>query len=208
MSPRAWILLAFAGGCTSVAPMSAAEHEAAAAREREIAQADRAQFDPNARELAVPVDCPKPEKPWPPSTELEDPPCWVRLENPTAHHLAEARSHERIAKAHEAASAELMKREEAACAGVPEDDRHISPFAHREEIAGLTIDTDASGPHIGLTYLFAAVQVLDEGRGGAQVVLRADSPAAVDEMVRRAQRLQKATEPPVSFRDPTGRIAP
>lgn len=128
----ATILLA---ACTSTAPgahphdMSAALHEGAANREAEAADREAAKYDPNAR--AVVQGC----GPY-------DDVCWRSKRNPTAEYQRMADEHRRAAAQHRAASAALRDAEAKACAGIPDDDRDISPFERREDIASIESVTE------------------------------------------------------------------
>ncbi len=149
-----WIVLGLVFGCASVAPMSAEEHDRAAAAERATAARERAQYNPAATEDTT--RCAN----YGSGTDMlpgDVPPCWREVSNPTERHLVEARRHERIAASHLAASKALRDREEASCVGVPEPDRHVSPFSHHEDILSLSVDVDSDGKPIGLTYEFAPV---------------------------------------------------
>ena len=70
--------------------------------------------------------------------------------NPTATHLDERERHRKLATAHRNASLALKDAEARACAGLSENDRDMSPFAHREDIA--QVDVTA----VGATILFKA----------------------------------------------------
>jgi hypothetical protein len=63
--------------------------------------------------------------------------CWSSNFNPTAEHLDEAKKHRKMAADHRAASAALQDAEANACAGLSPDDRDMSPFAHRADLAGV-----------------------------------------------------------------------
>ena len=56
------------------------------------------------------------------------------MQNPTEVHLAEGKRHAELAARHRAASQALREAEAQACKSVPEADRDISPFYHREDI--------------------------------------------------------------------------
>jgi hypothetical protein len=59
--------------------------------------------------------------------------CWTA--NPTEDHLKQAQEQRRAAAGHHVAARALREAEAHACRGVPEADRDISPFFHREAIA-------------------------------------------------------------------------
>lgn len=212
--------------------MSAAQHDEAAAQDMDTARADRAHYDPHATEAVVHCSLTTEGDVMGVKAEVP-PPCWTGSVNPTTHFLAEARDHERMAKAHLAASKELREVEERACAGISERDRHTSPFAHPEDISSVTIDA-AAGNSVGATVTFAPVPGLTVGwlkrviachlaidaeagndvaertdcplvprgvraevvaeSGAAKVILRADSPEAVREVIRRVQHLQRPND--------------
>jgi hypothetical protein len=58
--------------------------------------------------------------------------------NPTQQHLDDARQHRKAAADHRAASQALRDAESKACAGIPDEDRDMSPFEHRDDIASVT----------------------------------------------------------------------
>jgi hypothetical protein len=104
--------------------MSAASHEGMASAEDKSAAAHAAQYDPEA--AAEKVRC-----------GGTNPACWTSLENPTTEHRQMAAQHRKAAADHRAASKALRDAEASACAGLSEQDRDMSPFAHREDIAGV-----------------------------------------------------------------------
>lgn len=110
---------------TSPHEMSAEEHQAAAVREGRLASRHRGQYDPDAWKTR---DCKGMVR-----GEISQP-CWTSVMNPTASHLEEERRHVELARGHREASQALRDAELAACAGIPETDRDVSPFAHREDI--------------------------------------------------------------------------
>lgn len=61
--------------------------------------------------------------------------CWTSVTNPTAQHLEHEAQHARAAADHRAASQALRDAEARACVGIAEEDRDMSPFAHREDLA-------------------------------------------------------------------------
>ena len=123
----ATILLA---ACTSTTPgarphdMSAAQHEREAKREANAADRDAARYDPNAR--AVVQGC----GPY-------DDVCWRSKRNPTAEYRRMADEHQRAAADHRGASAALRDAEAKACVGIDGDDRDISPFERKDDIASI-----------------------------------------------------------------------
>jgi hypothetical protein len=104
--------------------MSAAQHEAMAARAEQSAKVQAAQFDPNAS--IEHTRC-----------GSRAYPCWSSTVNPTASHLAEADRHRELAAKHRAASQALRDAEAQACVGLAPADRDMSPFAHGEDIASV-----------------------------------------------------------------------
>ena len=76
--------------------------------------------------------------------------CWTSTTNPTATHLDERERHRKLAAAHRGASQALKDAEARACAGLSENDRDMSPFAHREDIAQVEVTAG------GATILFKA----------------------------------------------------
>lgn len=95
----------------------ATEHEATAATHDAEADAAAANYDPNATETHRRCGGGKGAHP-----------CWTVVTNPTDAWLAEAEKHRKMAAEHRAASEALRAAEEAACAGLDEDERAISPF--------------------------------------------------------------------------------
>lgn len=123
----------FAVACATTTPgagthdMSGAQHSAAAEREDKEANVHLAQFDASA---------PQPEEHchWL-GSGLDG--CWTSGADSTAEHLEAAKEHRRRAADHRAASLELRSAEAKACGDISPNDRDTSPFAHREDIAGV-----------------------------------------------------------------------
>lgn len=68
--------------------------------------------------------------------------CWTD----ESDQAAEAQRHRELAAEHRAASQALVQAEEQACAGISEDDRDTSPFAHSADIISVTeLRHDAHG---------------------------------------------------------------
>lgn len=107
--------------------MSAASHVTAANAEETHAAEHTAQYDPNAKPDAK-KDC----------TGSPKLPCWNSDRNPTAKHLEMAEAHRKAAADHRAAAKALAEAESRACSGLAPSDRDMSPFAHREDLAGVT----------------------------------------------------------------------
>ncbi len=126
-------LFPIALGCGSAArtqphAMSATEHEAAASQEQQASAGHGEQYDATAS-----------------ATEKSCSPargggavCWTSVANPTAEHAKEAEQHRALAAQHRAASEALRSAEASACAGIPEEDRDLSPFSHREDIRSVS----------------------------------------------------------------------
>jgi hypothetical protein len=104
--------------------MSAAQHEALANQEQQAAQGHEAQHDPSA------------------TTENHQCSgrggCWTSTSNPTAQHTDDSKKHRELAAKHRAASTALVQAEQQACSGIDDDDRDISPFYHREDVASVS----------------------------------------------------------------------
>jgi hypothetical protein len=106
--------------------MSATEHEGAAQQETRTAEQHQTQFEPVAgsdRQCAL-----KGDRGF----------CWKSEENPTAQHERDAAHHRELAAQHRAAMQSLNAAEARSCAGLSEDDKDSSPFAHREEIRSVS----------------------------------------------------------------------
>ncbi len=130
--------------------MSQAQHEAMAQQEDKAATEHAEQHDPNATEAKT--QCPGKGA------------CWTSISNPTAQHADDAKKHHELAQKHRAAAAALSSAEASACAGISDDDRDISPFAHREDIASVSplVEETKSGKsvtkkEVGSTIVFRAV---------------------------------------------------
>jgi hypothetical protein len=80
--------------------------------------------------------------------------CWSSLHDPSIRHAEQADQLLKAAADHRAASQALRDAEAASCRGVAEQDRGISPFAHRADIASVTTTADSA------TIVFAPVQGL------------------------------------------------
>ena len=63
--------------------------------------------------------------------------CWTSTTNPTEGHRALAERHARAARQHRSAAQALAEAEASWCDGVPDLDRDMSPFAHREDISSV-----------------------------------------------------------------------
>jgi hypothetical protein len=62
---------------------------------------------------------------------------WTSFQNPTKEQFEQARKHRELAAKHRAASRALVDAEARACQGVPEEERDVSPFFHREDIVAV-----------------------------------------------------------------------
>lgn len=123
----AGVLLA---GCASSGTephaMTPGQHEAAARNEEQSAKEHSALYDPSPY-IPPTFRCPF-------STGLTCYQSWTSVQNPTEAHLAEGKRHAELAAKHRAASQALREAEGRACKNVPEGDRDVSPFYHREDI--------------------------------------------------------------------------
>lgn len=145
-------LLACGPAAVQVHGASAPQHEQAAAREEQAAQAHAQQYDPTAVKAACAGQADRPQGLV----------CWASAANPTAAHLREAERHRALAAAHRAASQALRDAEASACTGVSEPDRGMSPFAHPEDILRVEPVLVSGGsknpPHqVGMKVVFRAV---------------------------------------------------
>jgi hypothetical protein len=122
-------LTAFACATTSGTDphdMSAQQHEAAAVQEESQTAEHSAQHDPNA--VAATESC----------TVGRGRVCWTDSSNPTAEHKTMADEHHALAAKHRSASQALKDAEASACAGISDEDRDMSPFAHRADIQSVS----------------------------------------------------------------------
>lgn len=126
-----------AAGCGPAAgtqphAMSASQHEAAASQEQQAAESHGEQYDPEAtvtkkKNCAVRA-----------AGKYSEVPCWTSETNPTEEHTKDSKHHQDLAAQHRAASETLRTAEARACSGVPDEDRDMSPFAHREDIRSVS----------------------------------------------------------------------
>jgi hypothetical protein len=107
--------------------MSADQHQAMASQEEAQAANHSSQHDTIARELQQRCSL---------STNAKI--CWTETINPTKEHQKIAQKHKELASEHRAASQALQDAEANACAGLSEDDRDMSPFAHHADIRSVT----------------------------------------------------------------------
>ena len=132
--------------------MSAADHAAASRAEEQQAEGHEARYDPDASESKEKCHLGKQRA------------CWTDATNPTNEHKKMARHHRELAAKHRAASQALVQAETRACGGMSEEDRDMSPFAHRDDILRSTrlvvSETDEEGAprdhFVGATVVFRA----------------------------------------------------
>lgn len=113
------VSLSCASSGTKPADMGAAHHE-----EMARVEAERA----NAHEMAAKRSCPGYES---------DAACyryWTSFRNPTKTQFDQARQHRELAEKHRVASQALRDAEARSCAGIPAEERDVSPFFHTEDI--------------------------------------------------------------------------
>jgi hypothetical protein len=156
-----FFVASFVAGCatpgTKPHDMSQAGHEQAAASEESQAEEHAAQDDAGASS-ATTGGC-----------QSRGGPCWTSQANSTSEHSQMAEAHKKAAAEHRAAAAALAAAEAKACADLPDSERDMSPFAHREDIASVTPLEDSkpvgkgkSVKTVGVTVKFKAVPGLTE----------------------------------------------
>ena len=123
-------LLLACGSAAGTRPhdMSAASHQAAAEEEEKQAAAHAQEHDPNA--ASTEPSCTRE------GTERRA--CWSDSVNPTAEHQKLADEHRELAAKHRAAASALVSAEAAACRGIGDMDRDMSPFAHKADIRSVS----------------------------------------------------------------------
>jgi hypothetical protein len=141
-------LLAFAcGGASGTQPhdVSAADHLSQAAHES--SQADAHVANPSAK-----------------CAPGKGRVCWTDSTSPTEEHEKLAQEHRDRAQAHRAAAQSLADAEARACVDVTEQDRDMSPFAHREDVLSVRElvdighgDRDGETEQVGATIVIRAV---------------------------------------------------
>jgi hypothetical protein len=104
--------------------MSEAQHEKEAQRHERISQGYLEAYDPQAAK----------ERRECSGGGRAGGPCWTSVVNPTQEYLDEAKKHRKIADEHRAAAQALRDAEAAACAGISDSDRNMSPFERSEDI--------------------------------------------------------------------------
>lgn len=134
---------------TRPSEMSVAEHERAAREDETLAEAQEHQYDEDA---------------WQTSGSCSDL-CFSTWSNPTAEHAELARRYRAEAAEHRAASKVLQNAEQAACQGIPERDRDVSPFFHEDDIVGWEKEP-RSGPEgpVAFRIHFRAIEGVDVER--------------------------------------------
>ena len=113
------------GGTTAGAQphdMSQAQHEQMAKQEESTAAKHEEQYNPAATEQKE--ECTAAKRV-----------CWTSITNPTEQHKEDAEKHKKMAADHRAGAQALAGAEAQSCAGLPDEDRDMSPFYHREDIA-------------------------------------------------------------------------
>lgn len=134
-------------GCSAATPgagphdMSAANHEQAAAAHQRAGDQHAAEYDRTKREDVERCSVSRRNVAASANTDA----CWTSVRNPTAEHARQAAEHRRHAADHRAASASLRDTEAVSCKGLGALDRDMSPFVHREDIAGVTPLTEPGG---------------------------------------------------------------
>jgi hypothetical protein len=129
--------------------MSATQHEQAAAAHEAEATSHAEQYQPSAQTTKT--------------TCGGKSGCWTSVTNPTEGHRGDAEKHRKIAADHRAASQTLRDAEAQACVGLSDDDRDMSPFYHREDIARVepaiehTTGKNAHDQAVGAVVVFRAV---------------------------------------------------
>ena len=148
--------------------MSVARHEAEAARHAGEARSHESRYRPSAR-AAYQASCLAGVGAGRIGVAYSDT-CWSSFVNPTEGHLRQAAEHRRHAADHRAASVALREAEARACAGLPPDDRDLTPFLHAEDIESVTplrVEETGAGEEIprerlaGATVVFRAVEGLN-----------------------------------------------
>lgn len=149
----AWLAVALTACATAASPgtrptdMSRVRHEEAANREELTASEHAAQFNPSENGgVCFTLITHQPV------------PCWRSTTNPTEEHLEDAWAHRRVAAEHRAASKALRDAEARACAGIADEERDMSPFTHRDDIARVealpqsSLTRAAKGAGVSITF--------------------------------------------------------
>jgi hypothetical protein len=135
--------------------MSASQHQQATQAEMAEDTSHGEQYDPKAQHKRL--SCA-------PGT-VKSGICWRDVVNPTKEHEELAEKHRKLAAQHRAASDALVAAEKQACAGLDDEDRDESPFAHKDDIKSVSrlrgeVQTAGGltpGGWEGATILFRAV---------------------------------------------------
>jgi hypothetical protein len=107
---------------------------------------------------------------------------WQSEENPTDQHRQDAERHKQLAEKHRAASKALVEAEQRFCSGIPEADRDLSPFYHREDITavqGVAAPPSGYGYFGGAANRVVEIQQIEKevlgpgGLQGARITFRA-----------------------------------
>ena len=114
------------GGAEGTDPhdMSAEQHDRTAGAEETAANRRGHQLDPSSTSKFLYCN--------------ESTPYWTSTAKSTDPHSVDMARHRELAAKHRAASHALRDAEAKACAGVPGDDRDMSPFRHSEDISSVT----------------------------------------------------------------------
>lgn len=131
------LFAACASAGTEPRAMTAAEHQTAAAREEQAAVQHEAQS--GAPTAPQPPRAPSPGA-YSACISYQNSNCYIRWkseESPTDQHRKDAEHHRKLAEKHRAASKALVDAEQRFCSGIPEADRDLSPFYHREDMTAV-----------------------------------------------------------------------
>jgi hypothetical protein len=138
--------------------MSAADHQKAADEENSQSGVHAANYDPAA--APGEAGC----------SGRTGAACWSSSSNPTSEHLDHASQHRELAAKHRAASEALRNAETSACSGIPEEDRDMSPFMHRDDVSRVSqLDSDSPAPNVGAVE--PALEARDSRAGKTQKTL-------------------------------------
>jgi hypothetical protein len=194
--------------------MTAGQHQSAASAEERAAAQHQAQYNPAAPEAPM---APSPGS-YSACISYENSNCYVRWQseaNPTDRHRKDAEHHRQLAEKHRAASQALRDAEQRFCAGIPQADRDLSPFYHREDITAVEGAKKGSGGGDG--YLdpapsFVRIQhiekeVLGTDLLGARITFRA-VPGMTGEWLQRVVDCHLARNAVVGAADETMSFCP
>lgn len=168
--------------------MTAGQHQSAAESEGQAAAGHQAQYNPSATEV--------PRGPSPGAysacISYAASNCYVRWkseDNPTDQHRKDADHHRKLAEKHRAAAKAVVEAEQRFCSGIPDADRDLSPFYHREDITavqGLKTPTKNYGYLGGGNNVFEIEKEVPGPGGlqGARVTFRA-VPGMTPEWLQR-----------------------